>query len=182
MQVRSFIAAVAALTVASAPARAVTQEAPWRIQIVVDLSIEHVAEGVRDVEKPFVRYNPILMQRVPPDLALFAILHEQAHIVLGHASNALDRDSLGVVPDSSSPGALRVNRTVDKKTKRALELAADCAVAKRVATRSKALLETLIQRFSEMPDEDAGDGYPSPRERAETLKSCGNAPPAAMVG
>jgi hypothetical protein len=181
MQVRPFIAAIAALTVASAPARAITQEASWRIQIVVDLSIQHVAEGVRDVEKPFVRYNPILMQRVPPDLALFAILHEQAHIVLGHASNALDRDSLAI-PDSSSPDAQKVSRTVDRKTKRSLELAADCAVAKRVATQSKALLETLIQRFSEMPDEDADDGYPSPKERAEMLKSCGNAPPPALVG
>lgn len=180
MQVRSFIAAIAALTVFAMPARAATQEASWRIQIVVDLSIEHVAEGVRDVEKPFVRYNPILMQRVPPDLALFAILHEQAHIVLGHASNALDRDTL-TVPDSSSSGAQRVNGTVDRKTKRALELAADCAVAKRIATRSKALLDTLIQRFSEMPDGDSGDGYPSPSERAETLKSCGNGPPTGRA-
>ena len=179
MQVRSFIAAIAALTVAAAPANAMTQEASWRIQIVVDLSIEHVAEGVRDVEKPFVRYNPILMQRVSPDLALFAILHEQAHIVLGHASNALDRDTL-VVPDSTA-SALQVNGT-KRLDKRSLELAADCAVARRVATRSKALLESLIQRFSEMPDDDTGDGYPSPKERAETLKRCGNAPPAALVG
>jgi hypothetical protein len=181
MQVRTFVAAIAALTIAAMPAGAMTQEASWRIQIVVDLSIQHVAEGVRDVEKPFVRYNPILMQRVPPDLALFAILHEQAHIVLGHASNALEPDST-VASDTSSAGTQRVNQAVDKKTKRALELAADCAVAKRVATRSKALLDTLIQRFSEMPDEDADDGYPSPRERAETLKSCGNAPPAGRAG
>jgi hypothetical protein len=180
MQVRTFTAAIAALTIASMPARAMTQEASWRIQIVVDLSIQHVAEGVRDVEKPFVRYNPILMQRVPPDLALFAILHEQAHIVLGHAATALERDTL-IVPDSSAPGAFPVSRT-RKVDKRAIELAADCAVAKRIATRSRSLLDTLIQRFSEMPDEDADDGYPSPKQRAETLKSCGNAPPAARVG
>jgi hypothetical protein len=180
MHVRTHIAAIAALTIAWVPAGAMTQEASWRIQIVVDLSIAHVAESVRDVDKPFVRYNPILMQRVPPDLALFAILHEQAHIVLGHAPNALERDTL-IVPDSSSPGAFSVSRT-KKLDKRSIELAADCAVAKRIATRSKALLDTLIQRFSEMPDEDADDGYPSPKQRAETLKSCGNAPPVGRVG
>lgn len=175
------LAAFAAAYALALPAIAhATQDASWRIAIIADPSLRRVAEGVRDSARPYIRINPILMQSVPSELALFAILHEQAHIVLGHKPEAHSAVGLHlgdtVVVESAEVLAARQRERHD------LELAADCAVAKRIAGRSPDLLEVLNRRFQEMIEADTDDDSPTLRERAKVIKVCGVPVPKARGG
>jgi hypothetical protein len=168
-----------ALALSTSPLQASqATEAGWRIGLVADPSLQRVAQGVRDSSESYVRFNPILMQRIPQELAIFALLHEQAHIVLGHRL-----DSEGpMTPDSaSSPRPTKV--AANEKERMQLENDADCAVARRVAARSPALLNAIVQRIRDMAetDDDPEEALVL-KERAANLLACQVAPPAAKRG
>jgi Zn-dependent peptidase ImmA (M78 family) len=65
-------------------------------QIATD-TLHDVAVATYERGRPVIYYNPILIQRVGPELADFFLAHEYGHIAYGHAGGALaePRDDWG---------------------------------------------------------------------------------------
>ncbi|MFI5309874.1 MAG: hypothetical protein ACHQQ3_01465 [Gemmatimonadales bacterium] len=152
---------VAALALVARPGIA-QQKVPF-IDMVADVALDVIAVAESDSAHPVIRYNPVLLQRVGPELATFVLVHESAHIRLGHRHEAGPEGD-----DSSEPS----DSTATQEKLRAMELAADCLTAHMIAAKSPSLLARIISWFEAAGDERPDAWHPSGAERAKRLSVC----------
>jgi len=131
-----------------------------RVDVVEDLNLPSAARALLDSGGPAVHYNPLLIARLPSWLALFAMLHEEAHVHLGHPLQRAD----GVV-DAGAPVA-------DPVVRRGQEFAADCAAASRLEEQAPGVLAFIIAYFRGLGDERPSEALPAGTERARSLAGC----------
>ena len=105
--------------------------------------------------RPVIYYNPILMQRVGPNLADFFMAHEYGHVANGDAGAAL---TLG----GTDVGALRQRQ----------ELAADCYATTALAERNGAAVAAALQFFTRMGPFRFDNLHPTGAQRAAKILAC----------
>jgi len=105
--------------------------------------------------RPVIYYNPILMQRVGPQLADFFMAHEYGHIAHGHAGAAL---ALG----GTDVGTVRQRQ----------ELEADCYATAALAERNGPAVAAALQFFSRLGPFRFDNLHPTGAQRAAKILAC----------
>ena len=130
-------------------------------QRLVDVR-EVATDTLRDVAlvtyergRPVIYYNPVLMQRVGPNLADFFMAHEYGHVAHGDAGAAL---TLG----GSDVGALRQRQ----------ELAADCYATALLAERNGPAVAAALQFFTRMGPFRFDNLHTTGAQRAAKILAC----------
>jgi hypothetical protein len=123
-------------------------------QVATD-TLHDVAVAAYERGRPVIYFNPILMQRVGPELADFFFAHEYGHIAYGHAGGALaePRDELS-------------------NLRQRQELEADCYATKILAEHDRPAVDAAIQFFSRMGPFRFDDLHPSGSQRAAKILAC----------
>ncbi|HET9726464.1 MAG TPA: hypothetical protein VFP28_06065, partial [Gemmatimonadales bacterium] len=98
-------------------------------QIATD-TLHDLAVAAFENGRPVIYYNPVLMQRVGPELESYFFAHEYGHIRYGHTGSAL-------TSTESDRSAIRVRQ----------ELEADCFAASTLADTDPAAVEAAIRFF-----------------------------------
>ncbi|HEY6838087.1 MAG TPA: hypothetical protein VI389_05015, partial [Geobacteraceae bacterium] len=101
-------------------------------QIATD-TLHDLAVAAFENGRPVIYYNPVLMQRVGPELESYFFAHEYGHIRYGHTGSA--RTST-----ESDRSAIRVRQ----------ELEADCFAASTLADADPAAVEAAIRFFNRL--------------------------------
>lgn len=156
------VLATAALAVCVGVASA---EEQTRVSLVEDLGLPSAARALIDSGGPAVHYNPLFLERLPSRLALFAMLHEEAHVLLGHPLQPADSAAATSDIAEREPAVLRRQ-----------ELAADCGAASRLAARAPDVLASIVAYFTEMGDYRPSEAFPTGKERAQILAQCARSP------
>jgi hypothetical protein len=121
-------------------------------QIATD-TLRDVALAAFEGGRPVIYYNPMLMQRMGPELETFFFAHEYGHIRYGHTGAAL-------AAGEGDLGALRVRQ----------ELEADCYAAGTLG-ESEAV-SAAIRFFTRMGPFRFDAWHPSGAQRAAKILSC----------
>jgi hypothetical protein len=119
------------------------------------------SDTIRDVAlvtvvpgRPTIYYNPVLLDRVGPELSTFFITHEYGHIHYGHSGGALVHDG--------ELGTLRVRQ----------ELEADCYAAAHLAESDPASVDAALEFFVRMGPNRFDSFHPTGSQRAARILSC----------
>jgi hypothetical protein len=130
-------------------------------QRLVDVR-EVATDTLRDVAivtyergRPVIYYNPVLMQRVGPNLADFFMAHEYGHVAHGDAGAAL---TLG----GTDVGAIRQRQ----------ELAADCYATVALAERNGTAVAAALQFFTRLGPFRFDNLHPTGAQRAAKILAC----------
>jgi hypothetical protein len=118
-------------------------------------TLRDVAVVTYERGRPVIYYNPILMQRVGPNLADFFMAHEYGHVAHGDAGAAL---TLG----GTDVGTLRQRQ----------ELAADCYATVALAERNGAAVAAALQFFSRLGPFRFDNLHPTGAQRAANVLAC----------
>ncbi|HWA57446.1 MAG TPA: hypothetical protein VG692_09340 [Gemmatimonadales bacterium] len=145
-----------AMMVAGRPVPAAAPVTP-RVREVADLSLRDVAVAVYDSLHPVIYYNPSLMKQFGPDLALFFMAHEHAHIALKHTRAGALR--------ASDPS--QRDRLLQQK-----ELEADCLAAQRLGNEGREGALAAVRFFSRLGDRSFDAEHPTGTTRAAKILSC----------
>jgi hypothetical protein len=123
-------------------------------QIATD-TLHDVAVATYERGRPVIYYNPILIQRVGPELADFFLAHEYGHIAYGHAGGALaePRDDWGNLRQKQ-------------------ELEADCYATQTLADDNRPAVDAALQFFSRMGQFRFDNLHPSGSQRAAKILAC----------
>ena len=114
-----------------------------------DVALVTVVQG-----RPTIYYNPVLLDRVGPELATFFITHEYGHIHHGHSGGALVHD-----------GEITTLRQRQ-------ELEADCYAAEHLADFDSASVEAALAFFVRMGPNRFDNYHPTGSQRAARILSC----------
>lgn len=149
---------VTAIALLLAPA--VLPEPAHALQRLIDVR-QVASDTIRDVAlvtveqgRPTIYYNPVLLDRVGPELATFFITHEYGHIHHGHSGGALVHDG--------ELGTLRQRQ----------ELEADCYAAAHLAESEPASVEAALEFFVRMGPNRFDNYHPTGSQRAARILSC----------
>ena len=130
-------------------------------QRLVDVR-EVATDTLRDVAlvtyergRPVIYYNPILMQRIGPQLADFFMAHEYGHVAYGHSGAAL---TLG----GDDAGARRQRQ----------ELEADCYATETLAERNPDAVAAALQFFTRLGPFRFDNLHPTGAQRAAKILAC----------
>jgi hypothetical protein len=130
-------------------------------QRLVDVR-EVATDTLRDVAlvayeqgRPVIYYNPILMQRVGPQLADFFMAHEYGHVAHGHSGAALTLggDDVGT-------------------TRQRQELEADCYATEALAERNGPAVAAALQFFTRLGPFRFDNLHPTGAQRAAKILAC----------
>lgn len=145
-----------AVLVAGRPMPASAPAAP-QIREVADLTLRDVAVAVYDSLHPVIYYNPTLMKQFGPELAIYFMAHEHAHIALKHTRAGALR--------STTPS--QRDRVLQQK-----ELEADCLAARRLGQDGREGAMAAVRFFSRLGDRSFDAEHPSGTARAAKILSC----------
>lgn len=146
---------LAAVMIAGRPVPAAAPAAP-QIREIADLSLRDVAVAVYDSTHPVIYYNPTLMKQFGPDLALFFMAHEHAHIALKHTRS----------------GALRSDPSQRDRLLQQKELEADCLAARQLGPDGREGTLAAVRFFSRLGDRSFDNEHPTGTTRAARILSC----------
>jgi hypothetical protein len=135
-------------------------------QIATD-TLHDLAVAAFENGRPVIYYNPVLMQRVGPELETYFFAHEYGHIHYGHTGSAL-------TAGEGDLGALRVRQ----------ELEADCYATRSLAETDHQAVDAAIRFFTRMGPFRFDAWHPSGAQRAAKILSClpESAAPTDMSG
>ena len=125
-------------------------------------TLRDVALVAYDLGRPVIYYNPVLMQRIGPQLADFFMAHEYGHVAYGHSGAAL---TLG----GDDVGARRQRQ----------ELEADCYATETLAGRNPESVGAALQFFTRLGPFRFDNLHPTGAQRAAKLLAC--LPPGAHL-
>jgi hypothetical protein len=123
-------------------------------QIATD-TLHDLAVAAFENGRPVIYYNPVLMQRVGPELETYFFAHEYGHIHYGHTGSAL-------TAGEGDLGALRVRQ----------ELEADCYAARNLSDTDPQAVDAAIRFFTRMGPFRFDAWHPSGAQRAAKILSC----------
>ena len=123
-------------------------------QIATD-TLHDLAVAAFENGRPVIYYNPVLMQRVGPELETYFFAHEYGHIRYGHTGSAL-------TAGEGDLGALRVRQ----------ELEADCYAARTLGETEPEAVDAAIRFFTRMGPFRFDAWHPSGAQRAAKILSC----------
>jgi hypothetical protein len=123
-------------------------------QIATD-TLHDLAVAALENGRPVIYYNPVLMQRVGPELETYFFAHEYGHVHYGHTGSAL-------TAGEGDLGALRVRQ----------ELEADCYAARTLADADHQAVDAAIRFFTRMGPFRFDAWHPSGAQRAAKILSC----------
>ena len=124
------------------------------VQQIPSDTLRDVALVTYQLGRPVIYYNPILLQRVGPQLSAFFIAHEYGHIHGGHTGGALLHD-----------GELSALR-------RKQELEADCYAAAVLAEQNRDAVVAALRFFTRLGPLRHDNYHPSGSQRAARILSC----------
>ena len=114
-----------------------------------DVALVTVVQG-----RPIIYYNPVLLDRVGPELTAFFFAHEYGHIHAGHSGGALVHD-----------GELDTLRQRQ-------ELEADCYAAASLGEQHPEAVEAALEFFVRMGPRRFDAWHPTGSQRAARILSC----------
>jgi hypothetical protein len=123
-------------------------------QIATD-TLHDLAVAAFENGRPVIYYNPVLMQRVGPELETYFFAHEYGHIHYGHTGSAL-------TSTESDLSAVRVRQ----------ELEADCYAARTLAESTPAAVEAALRFFNRLGPFRFDAWHPSGAQRAAKILAC----------
>lgn len=123
-------------------------------QIATD-TLHDLAVAAFENGRPVIYYNPVLMQRVGPELESYFFAHEYGHVHYGHTGSAL-------TSTESDLSAIRVRQ----------ELEADCYAARTLAEADPAAVEAAIRFFNRLGPFRFDAWHPSGAQRAAKILAC----------
>jgi len=123
-------------------------------QIATD-TLHDLAVAAFENGRPVIYYNPVLMQRVGPEIETYFFAHEYGHIHYGHTGSAL-------TAGEGDLGALRVRQ----------KLEADCYAAHSLADTDHHAVDAAIRFFTRMGPFRFDAWHPSGAQRAAKILSC----------
>jgi hypothetical protein len=123
-------------------------------QIATD-TLHDVAVAVFENGRPVIYYNPVLMQRVGPELESYFFAHEYGHVHYGHTGAAL-------TSGEGDLGALRVRQELD----------ADCYAARTLGESEPEAVSAALRFFTRMGPFRFDTWHPSGAQRAAKILSC----------
>jgi hypothetical protein len=123
-------------------------------QIPTD-TLHDVALTVIEQGRPVIYYNPVLRQRVGPELETYFFAHEYGHVHYGHTGAAL-------TAGEGDLGAIRVRQ----------ELEADCYAAATLSDSHPEAVDAAIKFFTRMGPFRFDAWHPSGAQRAAKILSC----------
>lgn len=126
------------------------------IREVADSNLRDVAVAVYDPAHSVIYYNPLILDRLGPDLAAFFMAHERAHIALQHSRSA----ALGLDPSSR-------DLVLQEK-----ELDADCLAARELGAIGRPAALAAVRFFSRMGGNRFDSEHPLGSDRAARIVSC----------
>jgi hypothetical protein len=118
-------------------------------------TLRDVALVAYELGRPVIYYNPILMQRIGPQLADFFMAHEYGHVAYGHSGAAL---TLG----GDDTGALRQRQ----------ELEADCYATETLTERNPDAVAAALQFFTRLGPFRFDNLHPTGAQRAAKILAC----------
>jgi hypothetical protein len=123
-------------------------------QIATD-TLHDLAVAAFENGRPVIYYNPVLMQRVGPELETYFFAHEYGHVHYGHTGSAL-------TSTESDLSTIRVRQ----------ELEADCYAARTLAGIEPAAVEAAIRFFNRLGPFRFDAWHPSGAQRAAKILAC----------
>lgn len=130
------------------------------VQRLMDVR-EVATDTLRDVAlvapvqgRPTIYYNPVLLERLGPELSAFFLAHEYGHIHNGHTGGAL--------LDEGELDQLRQQQ----------ELEADCYAARHLAGRNPAAVDAALRFFLRLGSRRFDAYHPTGSQRAAGILSC----------
>jgi hypothetical protein len=118
-------------------------------------TLRDVALVAYELGRPVIYYNPILMQRIGPQLSDFFMAHEYGHVAYGHSGAAL---TLG----GDDAGALRQRQ----------ELEADCYATETLTDRNPDAVAAALQFFTRLGPFRFDNLHPTGAQRAAKILAC----------
>ncbi|HEX2449584.1 MAG TPA: hypothetical protein VHJ69_00505 [Gemmatimonadales bacterium] len=151
---RLMLTAFVALQAAGAGTTAAAQRLVDVRELPVD-TLRDLAVVTYELGRPIIYYNPILMQRVGPQMADFFMAHEYGHIANGHAGAAL---TLG----GTDVGTIRQRQ----------ELEADCYATAALAERNGFAVSAALEFFTRLGPFRFDNLHPTGAQRAAKILAC----------
>jgi len=146
---------LAALVGAGRPVPPSHPAAP-RVREIADVALRDVAVAVYDSVHPVIYYNPGLMRQFGPDLAVFFMAHEHAHILLKHTRS----------------GALRSDPSQRDRLLQQKELEADCLAARSLGVAGREGSLAAVRFFSRLGEHSFDTEHPTGTARAAKILAC----------
>ena len=123
-------------------------------QIATD-TLHDLAVAAFENGRPVIYYNPVLMQRVGPELETYFFAHEYGHVHYGHTGSAL-------TSTENDLSAIRVRQ----------ELEADCYAARTLAESDPAAVAAALRFFNRLGPFRFDTWHPSGAQRAAKILAC----------
>jgi hypothetical protein len=149
------VTVIAALLLPAGAHRAQAVQRLMDVRQVATDTLHDVAVTAFENGRFVIYYNPVLMQRVGPELETFFFAHEYGHVHYGHTGSAL-------TAGEGDLGALRVRQ----------ELQADCYAARTLGEDQPETLNAAIRFFNRMGPFRFDAWHPSGAQRAAKILSC----------
>jgi hypothetical protein len=146
---------LAALLSAGRPVSSTRPAAP-QVREIADAALRDVAVAVYDSVHPVIYYNPTLMRQFGPELGMFFMAHEHAHITLKHTRS----------------GALRSDPSQRDRLLQQKELEADCLAARSLGVTGREGSLAAVRFFSRLGDRSFDTEHPTGTTRAAKILSC----------
>jgi hypothetical protein len=154
MRMLRIIVATAVLLLPASPKGVQALQRLMDVQQIPTDTLRDVALVAFERGRPVIYYNPVLLQRVGPQLSAFFIAHEYGHIHGGHTGGALLHD-----------GELSALR-------RKQELDADCYAAAILAEQDRDAVDAALRFFTRLGPLRHDNYHPTGSQRAARILSC----------
>jgi hypothetical protein len=122
-------------------------------QIATD-TLRDVALATFENGRPVIYYNPVLLQRIGPNLTAFFFAHEYGHVRYGHTGSALAGEG--------DPTAQRQRQELD----------ADCYAASTLGDSKPEAVAAALRFFTSMGPFRFDSWHPSGSQRAAKVLAC----------
>jgi hypothetical protein len=152
---RQFLLAVLVAWGALAPGRVVGQARVAAVRRIATDTLRDVAITRIDGGQATIYYNPVLLERLGPQLGDFVLAHEEGHVHFGHAGGAL----LTSQPDFA-------------QVRQQQELEADCWAAGELSATNPDALRAAIRFFTELGPVRFDRVHPTGEQRAARILAC----------
>lgn len=127
-----------------------------RVRQIADLMLRDVAVAVYDPVSPIIYYNPEYLDRFSPEMQIFLLAHERAHIELKHTRSS----------------ALRSDRPNREQQLQSKELAADCLAVTRLGVPGRQASMAALRYFARLGPDHNDDEHPTGSARASNILEC----------